>query len=329
MNVLNVGLIGLGRVGERHAKALKEIPEARLYALVGSTVEKANHFIKQQALDHSIHTYHSYEQMIADPLLHAVIIATPDKLHAQQVLIAMNANKHVFVEKPLCTTLAEGKTIADLFYKKKLTLGVGYHLRWHEGLREVTSRIHQKQIGDIHHMRLSWSVNFIQHAAWRIKPDCSQWLCLSVLGTHLLDIVRWVLVPICGEIETIHAYVDNSFLNGPYDESVSVHAKFHSGAIAEIFCSVLFDSPFQFEINGYKGHAVGMDVIGDEKDSCIFINHEKLNFKKSNFYYSELKNFIESIKYHKTPEVSLNEALKNVNNLTSIWLPKFSLETVS
>lgn len=140
------------------------------------------------------------KSMLGDQLLDAVIITTPDKQHAKNILSAMAFNKSILVEKPLCTDLREGEAILNSSRESSRNIAVGYHLRWHDGLRKLAQACHCQTFGEIQQLKLSWGVSFFGLHKWRTNPTQSRWLCLTVLGTHLINIARWFLLPLCGEV---------------------------------------------------------------------------------------------------------------------------------
>lgn len=315
MSLLNIGIIGPGRVAERHASALKGMANAQLWSVAGRTSDSARRFADKYQTFASAKAFDDIEIMLQDPHLNAVIIATPDKLHAEHITLALHAGKAILVEKPACTSLKSGQEILKISEELQLLLGVAYHLRWHGGVRKVAAMVHEHKLGKIHHMRMHWAVNFMDHAKWRIDENYSQWCCLTTLGTHLIDIMRWLMVPVCGEVIDIKSIVKNTPLNANFDETIVAIFCFASGATCEIYCSMAFDSPFQLEIHGDKT-LIGIDLVGQHRK--IFMDNEPLLFNSNNPYVDQLNDFFQSVIEKKSPEVDFREGLKNVEHLISI-----------
>jgi predicted dehydrogenase len=121
-----------------------------------------------------INAHDSFQNMMTDPDLHAVIIATPDKYHISYATEALFSGKHVFIEKPLCTTIEEGRQLLDQATKTNCVVAVGYHLRWHPGLRLLAEKVHSDGFGKIHHISINWAHTFIKEASWRNSPELSR-----------------------------------------------------------------------------------------------------------------------------------------------------------
>jgi predicted dehydrogenase len=125
MTKLNVAVIGAGILGSRHARVFSEQPETELVAVVDVNPARADIAQKFGAK-----FYQDLGAMLQTENVDAVAIATPDHLHREPVLAALNAGKHVFFEKPLATTLADARAITDAAVKSKLTAMVNYSQRF-------------------------------------------------------------------------------------------------------------------------------------------------------------------------------------------------------
>lgn len=313
---INIGIIGPGRVAERHASAIAQIDGAQLWSIAGRNIESAKEFTKAHHC-HAINSiFDDVEKMLLDPKLDAVIIATPDKLHTRHILLAIEASKSILVEKPLCTSIPECDQISQAYRNGNAVLAVGYHLRWHDGLRQLANQCREKRFGQPIHLRMHWGVDFLSHQKWRTNSEYSKWFCLTVLGTHLIDIMRWLMVPLCGELLQIKSIIGNYHLNSVFDETVMALFEFESGATAEIYCSITHDSPFKLEVYASDATVVCYDLAGDSRK--IIINDTELAFLKNNPYVPQIENFVRAIKEHVAPEVNLGDAFRNVKTMLSI-----------
>lgn len=313
--MLKIGIIGPGRVGERHANALKNMSGVQLWSVAGRTLEDARAFADKYQPNAKI--FNDFHHMVNDPELDAIIIATPDNFHAEQIILGAIAGKAILVEKPVCTTLESGQKLQDIFAKNPLRLAVGYHLRWHTGLRFVAMKARNNEFGEIHRVNLRWGVNFIDHAKWRLNPKIGRWCCLSALGTHLIDIARWMMLPTCGEAMKVTSRVEY-LENTSTDTAAAITIYFESGAIAEIFCSLITDEPFSLKIQANKGDVRGDNLVGILEERKLIVNNELFTFQETNLYASQLNAFISSIINNTQSEVSLEEGLKNVAHLVEI-----------
>ncbi len=314
--MLNIGLIGHGRVAARHADVIRKMDGACLWSVAGLDDARVAQFAEQYSAYAINSSFVDIQNMLADSMLDAVIITTPDKQHASNILSALAFNKSILVEKPICTDLKDSETIINSSRESNQTIAVGYHLRWHDGLRKLAKDCHRQTFGEIRHLKLSWGVPFFGQHKWRTDLTQSRWLCLTVLGTHLIDIARWLLLPLCGEIIHTESKVINQ-KQAIFDERVEVIFTFESGAKCLLDCSVIHDEPFRLELVGSKATVIGSDLAGDNRR--IWVNDKPLVFEKNNPYLAQLKDFIQAIEQKRAPEVSVEEGVNNVKQLDLIW----------
>jgi predicted dehydrogenase len=106
---LRWGVLGTGWIAEKFAAALHTYTTQRMYAVGSRSAESARRFAAQVGAEAA---YGSYDELVADPAVDVVYVATPHNLHLPNALLAIEAGKHVLVEKPLALTGAEGRAIA-------------------------------------------------------------------------------------------------------------------------------------------------------------------------------------------------------------------------
>src|SRR5215469_4166202 len=105
MRKLGVGVLGVGEMGKRHAEHLRRlVPEARLVAVADAFPARAKQVAEELEIDNS---FASLEEMLECKGIDSVLIATPDKFHAQGIRTAAEADKAILCEKPLATNLAD------------------------------------------------------------------------------------------------------------------------------------------------------------------------------------------------------------------------------
>ncbi len=107
MRKLGVGVLGVGEMGKRHAENLRRlVPEARLVAIADIAAQRAKQVAEELEIDRA---YGTLEELLQDKQVDAVVIATPDKFHAQSIRLAAAAGKDILCEKPLALTLEDAR----------------------------------------------------------------------------------------------------------------------------------------------------------------------------------------------------------------------------
>ncbi|NQV73740.1 Gfo/Idh/MocA family oxidoreductase [bacterium] len=316
MQPLNFAILGPGGIADdQHAPAIKRHPDAVLWSVLSRSPERGLHFANKHGLSAPQPCFSSLDELSADPLLDAVVIATPDRLHAEQVIACARAGKHVLLEKPMATSLAECDAMIRACSENKVTLALAYHLRWHAGHRMVRTRIQEGALGVLRHMRVHWTFAAKDGTNWRSSPETGRWWSLAANGTHCLDLIRWFMIPTEGEIIEVKTLTSNSKFQSPHDETSIVALLFESGATAEICVSVQFESDSRIEVYGDTGSVRMEATMGRHGQGDIYINKEPFPFEPVSPFTGELNNFIECVRNGAQPEVGQLEGKRNVEIL--------------
>ena len=319
MKKLNVAIVGTGSIAAGgHAPALLATEHAQLWSVLSRDAERAREFAKQFQAQSKRPAYTELAPLLADPDLDAVIIATPDKLHAEQAIAAAKAGKHVLLEKPLATDAASAARVVEHCERANITLALCYRLRWHAGHRAIVKAVHAGKFGTIHHVRSLWSSRQQDSSNWRASADVGRWWSLGANGTHLVDLSRWILRPSQGEIAQVSSVIARENWHGPHDETAAATFKFEGGATAQICSSVLFDAPSRLEIYGSKGWAICEDTFGREGAGRMRTNEGDVAFPVVNPFVGLLDDFIDAIRQRRKPEVDAAEGARNVEILLKL-----------
>ncbi|MFP4630730.1 MAG: Gfo/Idh/MocA family protein [Candidatus Acetothermia bacterium] len=309
---INFGLIGPGNIADRKlVPAVKEVDGAEFWSVTSRSKEKAEEFGKKHGAVPENYAYDDYEKMLSDPELDAVIVSTPDKLHAEHGIKAAQAGKHVLMEKPMAASTAGGRELLEARDENGIKLGVGYHLRWHGAHRGLMRKLEDGTLGKLHHVRVQWTFRAEDDSNWRADDEVGRWWSLGRTGTHGLDLVLWALSA-CGEVVEMESTIAREHWKGPHDETAMINLKFESGATGELTTSILFESEPEFKIYGRDGSAICRDTLGPDGEGELIISDENLNFPVLSLYEQEIEDFIRAIKDDREPEVTGEEGLRNV-----------------
>ena len=189
--VVNVGVIGCG-VGLLHLQGFAQDPRIKVVAIAGLDEERCKDLARTFNIPH---IYRDYEELIADPDVEAVTVAVPNSLHYPVALAALEAGKHVMVEKPLARTEVEGQKIIDAARKAERVLGVVFNRRGRHDIQIVKKEIERGALGDIYHARAYWMrrSGIPGLGTWFTSKEMAGGGPLIDLGIHVLDMAMWVL----------------------------------------------------------------------------------------------------------------------------------------
>jgi len=247
-------VIGAGLWGAQHARVLSTLPEAELVAVCdvdGARAEAMrNRFGANQA-------YTDVGELLANPAIQAVTVATPDFAHSAIILAALAAGKHVMSEKPLATDLAETERVVAAARQSDRLLMLDFHNRVNPPVAALRDAVAAGELGRPIHgsLRLS-NTTFVprEMLSW-----AGQSSALWFLGSHAVDALRFVTGD---EVERVQAVRRDGFLKGLGVDTADVHlALLHlrSGAVVTLENSWVLppDSPmvfdFRLELVGEKG----------------------------------------------------------------------------
>ena len=314
--VMNIGMIGTGLAAEKLlAPALAQSQNAQLWSVLSRDAERGQAAAGRMGAHAPQPVHTDLHEMLADPELDALVIASPDKLHADQAVAAAEAGKHVLVEKPMVTDMAEGQRMIDACNAAGITLAVAYHMRWHAGHRALQAKATAGELGTLRHMRVIWPTPQQNADGWRAGKDVGRWWGLAAVGTHCLDQIRWFMTPTCGEVVELKSIVSNAGWNTPRDETAVLAMKFENGATAEMCSSVLFNAPKRMEVYGSDGYAVFDDTLGPTGGGAITTDRGAFEFEQVNPYLGEIDDFVKAAQSGNAPEVGGKEGLRNVELL--------------
>jgi len=251
MKALNIGVIGLGAIGQKHCQVLSEIRQANLVAV--ADIDKA--VLSKTAKHYQAEPYNNIESLLAHEGLEAVVVATPDHLHTKACVKAAEAGKHILVEKPIATTEEDASAIIAAAEKSKVKLMVGFTLRFVPHYAKVQAAVADGKLGQVASV-FARRLNVITQAE-RIDGRTG---VLHFLGIHDFDVMRWIVgsepVSIYSEASTS---VERQF---PQENETFSIIKFANGVVG---CAHI---GWNLPANHPGGRDFKLDIIG---------NHGNLN----------------------------------------------------
>lgn len=145
---VNVGIIGMGRIGKQLYRCAGALPEVRVIAIADP---HAGNVVARDFQDDlaDCKVYEDYQLLLADPQVHAVAICTPHVMHASMVSAALDAGKHVLVEKPLAMSTSQGRELIALAAQVKRVLMVELTHRFYPAFIEACEQVQAGRIGNL------------------------------------------------------------------------------------------------------------------------------------------------------------------------------------
>lgn len=192
--MVKVALIGAGKMGISHLSILGAHPGVQVTGVSDTSKMVIDAFRKFSKFP----VFTDYEKMLAEIECDAVFVAVPTKFHAVMVKKVLDKGKHVFAEKPLCLTVAEGQELVDLAAQKKVINQVGYHNKFVGTFRELKKIVDSGALGDLFHFSgeaYGPVVTRPKQGNWRADPSEGGG-CLMDYASHVIDLINYTLAPI-------------------------------------------------------------------------------------------------------------------------------------
>lgn len=252
MPTVNIGVIGLGRMGTVYAyHAARQIESARLVAVADPRREVTDEFASKVS---GVAVYADYHDLLKHPDLHAVIVASPTHTHHDVVIAAADAGKAIFCEKPTALTLSATDAMIAAVERAGVLFQVGFMRRFDDGYAEAKRQLDAGLIG------APVAIRSIGRDAGRTSlefanPAVSGGLILD-MGIHDFDLLRWYM---SAEVERV--YTEVAALVYPELQTVNdvdyamINLRFENGALGNVEVSrdATYGYDIQTEIIGSKG----------------------------------------------------------------------------
>jgi predicted dehydrogenase len=254
--MINAAIVGLGRWGRNHVTAVAGSSRIRYVRAVTRDPALAHDFADQ----HGLALTRDLAEVLADPGIDAVFLATPHSRHVDEVVAVAEAGKAVWCEKPLALTRAGAARAVAACRAAGVPIASGYNRRCFSSMRELKRVVDGGTLGDILHVEGHFSNEYSTRVAtggWRDDPAESPAFGITGCGLHVLD----ALVSLAGPIREIDA---KAFAPKPVPDprdAVAVLAQFASGATA-LMATVRASVPYwRVHVFGTNGFAEARDEI--------------------------------------------------------------------
>ncbi len=248
---INAAIVGLGTWGRTLVEQVQGVsPKLRFVAGCTRTVEKAREFGEQKGFCVTA----DYAAILADSAIDAVVLATPHSMHAEQVIQAARAGKHVYCEKPFTLSRASAEAALKACADANVTLMVGYNWRFQPALQEVKRMIEDGRLGQVLHMEGNFNGPSVYRYAkehWRPVRDEGPAGGMTGRGCHLVD----AMIYLGGHIDSVYAMSKRMVLDYGLDDTTSMLFTFDRGASGYLATIIATAESWRLQVFGSKGWA--------------------------------------------------------------------------
>jgi predicted dehydrogenase len=277
---------------------------------------------------HGIPIQASYEAVLADPSIDAVVLATPHTMHTEQIIAAARAGKHVFTEKPLGLTFADSAAAVAACAEHKVTLAVGYNWRFQPALQEIHRMLADGRLGKLLHIEGNFcgpSAYRFGREHWRQDRDEVPAGGMTGRGVHVVDAMLYL----AGAIDTVYAQSFRLAQDFGADDTTSMLFRFRSGASGYLGTVIASAETWRMQVFGANGWVEVGDVehlTTWQMKTCfvdranITVKHKPklISFDDTSTERAELEHFAQAIRASLPLAVPGGDEVHNVAVLEAI-----------
>jgi len=317
--LIRFSICGYGYIGQKHAKLLSAFPGATLVAIC-DTQPIQNQWTPAQ-------TYASLDEMLSSEAIDIVTIATPNNLHEQHAIMALNAGKHVLIEKPMALTKSGCEKIIYTALKQSKQVFCVMQNRYSPVSKWIKRLMEQKALGDIYLVQINcfWNRDdrYYTPGSWHGKKDIDGGVLFTQFS-HFIDSLYWLF----GDITNIRGQLHNFSHrhNTQFDDSGCLTFEFVDGGIGNLnFSTSVWDKNMEssMTIIAQKGSIKIGGQYMDKIEYAHFMHPISPDFSQAHDndanYIQVLKNIVETLHGKTTIGTNALEGMKVVDIIERIY----------
>ena len=323
--MIRAAIVGMGTWGQNLVTCVQNKSDLiRFTAGATRTPGKAAEFAKKQGIAMA----ESYERVLADPLVDAVVLATPHSQHSAQIVAAAKAGKSVFTEKPLGLGRADTEAAVRACAEHKVTLAVGYNWRFQPALQEVKRMLEDGRLGKLLHIEGNFcgpSAYRFPKGHWRHDRDETPGGGMTGRGVHVVD----AMTCLGGHFESVVAQSFRLAQDFGADDTTSMLFRFKGGATAYLGTVIATAETWRMQVFGSNGWAEVGEVehlttwklrvsLLDRENIMVKKAPQVMQFPQTSTERAELEHFARAVEAGRPLAVPGGDEVHNVAVLEAI-----------
>jgi predicted dehydrogenase len=323
---IRMGIVGAGYIGDIHAKAVNNQPNAELVAVVDINEDKARRFAEKHSIPN---VYPALDDLINGHTTDAIVIGTPNFLHAPQTIVALKAGLHVLVEKPMALSVEEAKMMDRVSQETYRTLMIGHCWRYDSEVNWLREQVAANNLGNIirtkgYGVHDNWGPE-----GWFVQKNLSGGGALMDMGIHAIDTVRYLL----GDPEPVSVYAQIGTYYGNYnvDDTGVLIINWKGGTVSYIesgWWQPYSDGPEAatqlFGVKGYGSVFPSRLVLPNAAHDHIDLIDNGFIFPRQEhceqaMYDRQMAHFLSCLTEQNTPDSSASKGVSNMRILAAAY----------
>jgi predicted dehydrogenase len=327
-DTVGFGIIGCGVVAPTHAVALDAIENVRLLAAADSMAPRAENFCKEFSVPKACR---DYRELLDNPDIQAVCVCTPHHAHASVAIEAARAGKHVLVEKPMATTLADADAVIRACEEANVRLGVVFQHRFDPASRYVKQLLQEGVLGKpvLGGVHVLWfrTSDYYDSQSWRGRWETAGGGVLINQAIHAVDILCWLM----GPVVRVAGYCNACVHPIEVEDTAAAALYFENGALGVIQASTTTypQTPERVELAGsqgtitIEGGQITRHELAGQRADAPQLSAEDPRFRGKSYYGAShprlLEDFVEAIREDRPPLVDGREGRKALEVVSAVY----------
>jgi predicted dehydrogenase len=305
---LRVGCIGMGWWSDVLADAIKRSGKIEIVSCFTRSEDKRKAFAKKYGCKPAA----SYETMLADPAIEAVINTTPNDVHLQTTRQAAEAGKHVFLDKPIANSVSDGRAITEVCRTAGVILALGYQRRRESHFRWIKKQIDAGVFGKLVNAEANISrdrLGKIDLSSWRYQAAGMPGGVMLQIGIHYTDVLEYLI----GPVVAVRGQFAQLVLPGDNPDVASLILEHESGALSTLNASYASASEYYLmniygkDASAYYDLHGGLRLLKRGEDRAA-----PVTTGKNDTFVEELEEFAAAIRGNGRPEVGGEYATRSL-----------------
>lgn len=312
---LRWGLLSTAKINEALFAPLQASKRNKLAAIASRNQTTADAYAHKNNIRKA---YGSYEALLADPEIDVIYNSLPNHMHAEWTIKAIEAGKHVLVEKPIALTVAEVDAMQAAAKKYRCIVAEAFMYRHHPQTIKVIDLVRNKKLGEIKFVRGSFSTLFNREGNYRFNPAQGGGALWDV-GCYPLSFIRAVL-----RAEPLEVFGWQVTGSTGIDETFVAQMRFPGNIYTQFDCS--FVAPFRtgMEILGTEGRVTVPKPFHPGEQEHLLLSRpdgvtDTITIAGQALYSGEVEDMADAVRLGKAPRVSLDESRGNVAAIQALF----------
>ena len=296
---LRVACLGMGWWSDVLADAIQRSDKLKIVACYTRSDDKRTAFATKYGCKPAV----SYEEILADPGVEAIINTTPNDVHLPSTRAAAEAGKHVFLDKPIANNVSEGRAITDVCKKAGVVLALGYQRRRESHFRWVKKQIDAGAFGTLVNAEANISrdrLGKIDLSSWRYQAAGMPGGVMLQIGIHYTDVLTYLM----GPIKAVRGQFAQLVLPGDNPDVASLILEHEGGALSTLNASYASASEYYLmniygkDASAYYDMHGGLRLLRRGEDRAV-----PVPAARNDTFVEELEEFAAAIRGNGKPEV--------------------------